>query len=175
MGAAKASVRDPAARRRFWERFFRGPVAAAVLAGDERWARERMLAEVNRTAPSEPGHVAIVGAGPGDPDLLTLAAHRRLQDADVVAFDRTVPPAIVAYARRDAHRLQIAADPAQVAEGVAALARDGGRIVVLLGGGDAADGRASDIAAQLHSRGVRMDIVAGVAAAPANAAQRVAV
>src|SRR4029077_11749912 len=72
--SAQALIADAVERRRFWERVFDGPVAARVLAGDERGATEAMLPVLNRAATAERGMVAIVGAGPGDPDLLTLRA-----------------------------------------------------------------------------------------------------
>src|SRR3546814_12225393 len=80
-----------------------------VLAGDEVGAREAMLALVNGRAAQarEEGSVAIVGAGPGDPDLLTFKALRRLQEADVVLSDEQVGPEIVDYARRDAQPVYI--------------------------------------------------------------------
>ena len=97
------------ARRRFWERFFDGPVAASVLAGDERRAREQMLALINRRddAAAEGGIVYLVGAGPGDPELLTLKALRLLQEADVIVHDRLVGPRLLDYARRDAERIYV--------------------------------------------------------------------
>ena len=95
-GAVKAVVGDEVARRRFWERFFDGPVAGLVLAGEEKKARERMLALVNARPleTSAAGRVSIVGAGPGDPDLLTFRAMRAIQQADVVVYDRLIGPAI---------------------------------------------------------------------------------
>ena len=107
--AVKAKI-APAARRAFWERVLSGPIAEEVLAGRENAAREAMLAEVNSESPADvrrEGVVHIVGAGPGDPELLTLKALRLLQEADVILHDRLVDPAIIDLARRDADRIYV--------------------------------------------------------------------
>ncbi|NEQ04337.1 siroheme synthase CysG, partial [Moorena sp. SIO3F7] len=107
--AVKANIHDGRGRLRFWERFFEGPVAASVIAGEETAAREKMITLVNAASQRENarGRVAIVGAGPGDPDLLTLKAMRALQRADVVVYDKLVGPEILDYARRDAERIYV--------------------------------------------------------------------
>ena len=101
--AVKAVRADASRRRGFWEDFFDGPIAAKVLGGHETSAAEDMVAVVNSGHDAATtGSVAIVGAGPGDPDLLTLKALRALQGADVVVYDRLVGPEILNFARRDA-------------------------------------------------------------------------
>jgi uroporphyrin-III C-methyltransferase / precorrin-2 dehydrogenase / sirohydrochlorin ferrochelatase len=102
----KANVPDFMARRRFWEKAFRGPAADLAAAGRTAEARREMLRLLNSAAP-EQGVVHIVGAGPGDPELLTLKALRVLQDADVIIHDRLVPDAVLERARRDAKRLYV--------------------------------------------------------------------
>ncbi|MGF1640255.1 MAG: siroheme synthase CysG [Rhodospirillales bacterium] len=165
---------DPAARRRFWERFFAGPIAAAVLAGDERWARERMLATVNRPDGdrSPPGTVHIVGAGPGDPDLLTLRAFRLLQEADVIVHDRLVAPEILDYARRDAERIDVgkrkgahSRSQGEINELLLREARSGRCVVRLKGGDPFVFGRGGEEREFLARHGVRAEVVAGVTAA----------
>ena len=89
------------ARRRFWDGFFDGPVARAYLAGDLEGAPTWSSASSPARRPST-GRVTLVGAGPGDPDLLTFKAMRALQEADVIVADRLVSPAILDRARRDA-------------------------------------------------------------------------
>src|SRR3984957_7283755 len=96
-------------RRRFWERVVDGPIGALVLAGREREA-ERALARIDAppafaTDISREGHVMLVGAGPGDPDLLTIKALRALQDADIVFYDELVSSEVLDRARRDALRI----------------------------------------------------------------------
>src|SRR5262252_903830 len=97
-------------RRRFWERIVSGPVAGRVLAGDESGAahafgRELLTSQVTAapaTGGSSLGEVYLIGAGPGDPDLLTLRALQLLQQADVILYDRLVSPQVLERARRDA-------------------------------------------------------------------------
>src|SRR5258708_25531987 len=100
-------LRDTDARRRFFENIVDGPAARRFVEGDARGAQrmaQQLLATPSR-APREAGTVALVGAGPGDPELLTLKALRALQDADVILHDRLVPPAVLDMARRDARRI----------------------------------------------------------------------
>ena len=100
---------DYAARRRLWDEVIGGPIADAVERGDEPGAAARMLALMNAHVPDAdmPGTVYLVGAGPGDPDLLTLRAIRALQRADVVVHDRLVGSGILDMARRDAERIYV--------------------------------------------------------------------
>jgi uroporphyrin-III C-methyltransferase/precorrin-2 dehydrogenase/sirohydrochlorin ferrochelatase len=102
----RSNLPQAANRFRFWDHFFDGPIAAQLLAGDEHGAHERMLTLVNGRAVTEApkGSVAIVGAGPGDPDLLTLRALRLIQRAEVVIYDNLVGPAVLDLVRRDAER-----------------------------------------------------------------------
>jgi len=99
-----ALIGEPARRRAFFRRLVEGPAARLALAGDEAGARRAALGELDsarrRLAPTGIAH--IVGAGPGDPDLLTLRAAQLLQEADAILHDDLVPPAILARARRDA-------------------------------------------------------------------------
>ena len=177
--AVRGTIADGLERRRFWERFFAGPVAEAVLAGDERWARERMLKDVNapvaERAPE--GIVHLVGAGPGDPDLLTLRAHRLLQDADVIVYDRLVAPELLDYARRDAERIYVGkARGAHVRsqdEINAVLeehARTGRRVVRLKGGDPFVFGRGGEERDHLTRAGIRAEVVPGITAATGCAA-----
>jgi len=171
-GAVAATRTAPAARRRFWEALFDGPVADDVLAGREGAAHERMLALVNRPAGSEAGSVAIVGAGPGDPDLLTVRASRLLQDADVIVYDRLIGLEILDRARRDAERIHVDKTPDrharsqdEINELLVALARAGQRVVRLKGGDPAGFGRGGEEQAFLARHGVPVEVVPGVATA----------
>src|SRR5262249_41657346 len=102
----KATRQDADSRRRFWEGVLSGPISWRFLAGDETGAFDAMVQAVNRTDRDPAGgRVALVGAGPGDPDLLTLRALRLLQAADVIVHDKLVDERVLDYARRDARRI----------------------------------------------------------------------
>ncbi len=178
-GAVKATHGSETERRRFWERFFSGPIATAVLDGDERWARERMLDAVNRKHAEDEGagSVALVGAGPGDPELLTLRAVRLLEEADVIVYDRLVGPGILDRARRDATRIYVgksrgAAEKSQdeINALLLAEARAGKRVVRLKGGDPFVFGRGGEEADYLARHGARVVLVPGITAATACAA-----
>lgn len=150
-GAVKANLADAASRHRFWERFYDGPVAEAVLAGDERAAREGMLALVNGPISDRRrgGAVDLVAAPRGAPDLLSLRALRILQQADLVVHDVAIDPMLLEFARRGAERLAVAAvgpggegREREIDAFMARQARDGKRVVRLSegDGGIAAQG-----------------------------------
>jgi uroporphyrin-III C-methyltransferase / precorrin-2 dehydrogenase / sirohydrochlorin ferrochelatase len=177
--AVKATKPAGAARRRFWERFFAGPIAEMVLAGGERRAREQMLALINRRegAGAEEGIVHLVGAGPGDPELLTLRALRVLQEADVIVHDRLIGPRILDYARRDADRIYVgkargshARTQEEINELLASHARAGRRVVRLKGGDPFVFGRGGEEREYLLRQGLRVEVVPGVTAATGCAA-----
>jgi uroporphyrin-III C-methyltransferase/precorrin-2 dehydrogenase/sirohydrochlorin ferrochelatase len=173
-GAIKGLLPHATQRRRFWERFFDGPVADAVLAGQEGRAREAMLGLVNGPAarPVEPGIVHLVGAGPGSPDLLTLRALQVMQRADVVVYDRLVAPAILDLVRRDAERIYVGKEPGrpslpqpEINALLARLAGEGRRVVRLKGGDPFVFGRGGEELAYLERRGVAAEVVPGITAA----------
>jgi len=175
----RASMPEAAARLRFWECFFDGPVAAALLAGRESEARERMLALVNRpeTVRDGAGRVAIVGAGPGDPDLLTLRALRLLQEADVLVYDRLVAPEILDYARRDAERIYVgkakgshARSQVEINALLVKAARDGRCVVRLKGGDPFVFGRGGEELEHLARHAIPVEVVPGITAATGCAA-----
>ena len=168
---AAAAIRKGTTRRRFWDGFFDGPVARAYLADDFEGAADLVERELAGTAP-EIGRVTLVGAGPGDPDLLTFKAMRALQEADVIVADRLVSPAILDRARRDADRIMVGKTPGRPspsqAEINAILLREAaaGRHVVRLKGGDPfVFGRGGEELAALRAAGVPVEVVPGVTAA----------
>jgi uroporphyrin-III C-methyltransferase/precorrin-2 dehydrogenase/sirohydrochlorin ferrochelatase len=164
-------------RRRFWARFFSGPVAEKVFAG----RTDEAEAEALRTLEIDPhwqGHVSLVGAGPGAEDLLTLRAQRTLQEADVIVYDRLVPESVVAQGRRDAERVYVGKAKgahAVTQEEINALivreARKGRRVVRLKSGDPLIFGRAGEEMAALRAAGVSFDVVPGITAAFAAAAE----
>ncbi|MEM9170250.1 MAG: uroporphyrinogen-III C-methyltransferase, partial [Pseudomonadota bacterium] len=156
-----------------WTTFFRGPIAAQVLAGDEPGARDAMIAAVNAPDAGAPaGVVHIVGAGPGDPDLLTLRAHRLLQEADVIFYDRLVGDGVLDLARRDAERVFVGkakADHAVPQRDIEAMmiarARAGDVVVRLKGGDPYVFGRGGEEREAMLAAGVDVTVTPGVTAA----------
>ncbi len=176
-GAVRATIPGVAARRRFWEDFFDGPLAEAVLRGETARAREEMLRRVNRPAPAPAGAVAIVGAGPGDPDLLTLRALRLLEGADVVVYDRLIGPGILDRARAEAERVFVGKAKGRHGMGQAAInalmarhAKAGRSVVRLKGGDPLVFGRGGEELDYLRAAGVPVEVVPGVTAAAGCAA-----
>jgi uroporphyrin-III C-methyltransferase / precorrin-2 dehydrogenase / sirohydrochlorin ferrochelatase len=173
------TVSDPVLRRRTWERLLQGRWRAAVLAGDEAVAAhelERQLAAAAEGA-SPAGSVALIGCGPGEPDLITLKAQQRLQEADVLVVDRLVNPEILEYARRDAIRIDVGKTPAgpsaQQDEINRILVREAlkGHRVARLKGGDAfIFGRAAEEMAAVRAAGIPVEVVPGITSAHACAA-----
>ncbi len=108
-GAVKTALPTVEARKRFWERVFAGAAAEQAIAGDlqaaERSARQQLAAET--AAGAQRGRVSLVGAGPGDPELITLKALRLLQEADVILYDKLSNEKILDYARRDAELVYV--------------------------------------------------------------------
>ena len=134
------------------------------------------LLTAGRDAPRA-GRVSLVGAGPGDAELLTLKAVRALQAADVILFDELVPPEVLDLARREAKRMCVGkrgGRPSCRQEDINALmirlARGGSRVVRLKGGDPMLFGRAGEEIAELGAAGVPIDIVPGITAALALAA-----
>jgi uroporphyrin-III C-methyltransferase/precorrin-2 dehydrogenase/sirohydrochlorin ferrochelatase len=173
------AVTDPIARRHVWERLLKGPFRRAVLAGTETEAEAILAAELGECAgrPAA-GRVALIGCGPGDPDLLTLKALQRLQEADVLVIDRLVDARILDYARRDAERIFVGKAPggASTSQGEInrILVREAaaGKVVARLKGGDPfIFGRAAEEMAALQSAAISVEVVPGVTAAHACAAR----
>ncbi len=150
----RRTLEQPRARRRFWDRVFAGRIGEMALAGDEIGARRELIRLLdsarNEVAPAV-GMVHLVGAGPGDPDLLTMKAHRLLQRADVVVYDRLVSPEVLAMARRDAERIHVgkhrgnhSMPQAEINDCLVSLARAGKSVVRLTGGDPFVFGRGAD-------------------------------
>jgi uroporphyrin-III C-methyltransferase/precorrin-2 dehydrogenase/sirohydrochlorin ferrochelatase len=159
-----ARLKPGAARRAFWERF----VDRVFLDTPEEGVETRLMAEVDRlvTRPSAIGRVTIVGAGPGDAELLTLKAVRALQAADVILFDEWIPDDVLELARREARRVPVAPSAKGRNRDIAALVGEGKRVVRLRSGNPMALAGAVEEIATLESLGIPVEIVPGVEAAP---------
>lgn len=175
-GAAETLLPKGNRRRRFWLDFFGGPTAHAVAAGNLSLAHDAATELLLSGKPSS-GHIALVGAGPGAEDLLTLRAQRLLMDADVIVFDALVPEAVVAMGRRDAERMPVgkrkgchSKSQSEINALLVALGREGRRVVRLKSGDPLVFARAGEEMAVLRDAGISYEVVPGVTAAFAAAA-----
>lgn len=171
-GTVSRVIRDAAPRKHFWERVFDGAVAAKVFAGDRRGARSALMAELNSVQDVPQGHVQLVGAGPGDPDLLTIAAQRALINADIVLYDALVAPEILDRVRRDAERIPVGKRKGRHSVGqddinaqLAAHAALGKRVVRLKAGDPFIFGRGGEEMDYLTERGIAVSVIPGITAA----------
>jgi len=166
-------------RRQFWEGVFDGPAARAALDGDEGEARRLLIEAIELAAHAGPakGRVLLVGAGPGDPELLTLKAVRALKSADVILYDHLVGDDVLDHARREAELI-----PVGKCKGAASVSQDeinallveralAGQAVVRLKGGDPfIFGRGGEELAALRAHGISVEIIPGITASLAAAA-----
>lgn len=158
-------------RRPFWERIIGGIVGSRVLAGDEAHVGEAFAKELERPQPT--GEVYLIGAGPGDPDLLTLRALHLLQQADVVLYDRLISDAVLERARRDAERVFVGKETGgdhhvtqeRIHELMVHYARQGLRVARLKGGDPFIFGRGGEEIEALKSHGIPYVVVPGITAA----------
>jgi uroporphyrin-III C-methyltransferase/precorrin-2 dehydrogenase/sirohydrochlorin ferrochelatase len=170
----KKSLTSEAKRRRFWEDVAQGPIAEMIFAGKEEAAREAMHDAVDKAQASEGdrGEVYLVGAGPGDPDLLTFRALRLLQQADVIVYDRLVSAEILDMARRDADLVYVGKErdkhtlpQEDINLLLARVAKKGKRVLRLKGGDPFIFGRGGEEIETLMHEGVNFQIVPGITAA----------
>ncbi|QCI69509.1 uroporphyrinogen-III C-methyltransferase [Phreatobacter stygius] len=164
------------ARRRFWDLFSR----AALDRPDATPGRDQAehlfeAAAAALTAPA--GRLILVGAGPGDPELLTMKAVRALQSADVIVHDDLVAPAILDVARREARRISAgkrghgpSCNQAEINALVIGLARQGQRVIRLKSGDPMIFGRAGEEIAAARAAGIAVEVVPGITAAQGAAA-----
>jgi uroporphyrin-III C-methyltransferase/precorrin-2 dehydrogenase/sirohydrochlorin ferrochelatase len=163
-------------RRNFWERFADLALASAGRAPRSDDFEALAAARAESETPAR-GHVILVGAGPGDPELLTLKAVRALQSADVVLYDRLTPPAVLELARREARRIDVgkrgpgrSTGQDEISNMLVDLAREGKTVVRLKGGDPGVFGRAHDEIEAARAAGVPCTIIPGVTTALAAAA-----
>ncbi|QHS09854.1 siroheme synthase CysG [Sinimarinibacterium sp. NLF-5-8] len=179
IGAQRRALRghlDAGRQRRLWEQFLDSPAIAPLMAGDTARAQQTVDALQQQTSAAQ-GEVYLVGAGPGDPDLLTLKALRLMQQCDVVLYDRLVAPAILELVRRDAARVFVgkarnhhALPQDQINTELVRLAQQGQRVLRLKGGDPFIFGRGGEEIETLMAQGVAFQVVPGVTAASGCAA-----
>ena len=157
-------------RRRFWENFTARAVAAPERVPAESDIETLMAAA--RGVCDNAGSVILVGAGPGDPELLTLSAVRALQSADVILIDDLVSPQVLDFTRREAKKMMVgktghgpACKQSEINDLMIRLAKSGKRVVRLKGGDPMIFGRASEEIAACRAANIAVEVVPGISAA----------
>ncbi|MDG2089812.1 MAG: siroheme synthase CysG [Gammaproteobacteria bacterium] len=170
----KSKINSLSARMRFWEKVINGPAAELLLAGKPEQAEtivESMLSDFDEKELSQ-GEVYLVGAGPGDPDLLTFRALRLMQQADVVLYDRLVSQEILYMTRQDADKIHVGKqrekhtmEQGEISSLLVKLAKSGKRVLRLKGGDPFIFGRGGEEIEQLAEANIPFQVVPGITAA----------
>ncbi|EOR10707.1 siroheme synthase CysG [Acinetobacter tandoii] len=167
----KQKITNPDERRIFWEDLYASPLKEQVFNGNEAEA-DQLIQQALQEWKTPKGEVYLVGAGPGDPELLTLKALRLMQQADVVIYDRLVSQPIMDLCRRDAEKIYVGkarSNHSVPQEGINALlvkyASQGKRVCRLKGGDPFIFGRGGEEIQELFDAGITFQVVPGITAA----------
>jgi uroporphyrin-III C-methyltransferase/precorrin-2 dehydrogenase/sirohydrochlorin ferrochelatase len=171
--SVKKRFKSVTERRYFWEDVLDGDIAENILQGNEHVAEQKFLEKLNAPDASKTvGEVYLVGAGPGDPDLLTFRALRLMQKADVVVYDRLVSPEILELVRRDAEKIYVGKAKSkhtvpqdEINDLLVKEALAGNRVVRLKGGDPFIFGRGGEELETLIEHGISFQVVPGITAA----------
>jgi uroporphyrin-III C-methyltransferase/precorrin-2 dehydrogenase/sirohydrochlorin ferrochelatase len=169
----KEHFADPADRRLFWDRILQGGVAERIFSGHDEEADQLMEQALSKPISADKmGEVYLVGAGPGDPDLLTFRALRLMQQADVVIYDRLVAKPILDMTRHDAEHIYVGKErdkhtmrQEEINQLLAKLAKQGKRVLRLKGGDPFIFGRGGEEIDTLAAEGVPFQVIPGITAA----------
>lgn len=169
----KQTIKEPPLRRIFWENMLQGRVAELVFAGKIQEAETELKASLDHASKTaNKGEVYLIGAGPGDPDLLTFRALRLMQQADVIVYDRLVSDGVLEMARRDAEKIYVGKQRSNhslpqesINELLAQLALSGKRVARLKGGDPFIFGRGGEEIETLMQQGIDFQVVPGITAA----------
>ncbi len=172
--SVKSRFRSIQSRRRFWEKVLHGKVAEHILAGREAQGEAELnhLLEHTQSGDEEVGEVYLIGAGPGDPELLTFKALRLMQQADVVFYDRLVSQEVRDLVRREAEQIYVGKQRAwhavrqeEINQLLVEHARQGKRVVRLKGGDPFIFGRGGEEIETLAQENIPFQVVPGITAA----------
>ena len=160
-------------RRAFWEAVFSGVIAEKVFSGRISEAKEDIEKQLNDSVEMDLGEVYLVGAGPGDPDLLTFKALRLIQQADVVLYDRLVSKGVMELVRRDSELIYVgkkggsdkSTKQVDINDQLVELAKTGKRVCRLKGGDPFIFGRGGEEIESLSEHGIPFQVVPGITAA----------
>ncbi len=165
---------DVKSRRYFWESLLQGPVAELIFAGREAEARKKVAELINTDATNavDKGEVYLIGAGPGDPDLLTFKALRLMQQADIILYDNLVSAEILDMCRRDANLIYVGKKKSdhslpqpEINKLLVDYALQGKRVCRLKGGDPFIFGRGGEEIEQLAAAGINFQVIPGITAA----------